>query len=122
MKPSPGPYAAFTGEGVHHRDWYIRLRDDGACKRAIAKTCSTGIGSPETIQANAHLLAASYDMALVLRALRVGVMRFHEATGEISFNGLRYSTTGMPADWTLVVDICGRKNIEACIAKAGGGS
>lgn len=64
---TPGPHFAVTGQGAHHRDWYIR--DSRGV--AIARCCSAGVGAAKTVEANARLFAAAsrlYEYAMAADA------------------------------------------------------
>jgi len=71
------------------------------------------------IEANARLIAAAPDMALVLAGVACGAIRAEPGTRELAFDGLRYSL-GRNPDWKRVVGIMGRDRLAAAIRKAGG--
>lgn len=61
---TPGPWYPVTGQGAHHRDIYIRAgerRADGTWP-AVAKCCSSGVGTHVTVQQNGRLIAAAPDL------------------------------------------------------------
>lgn len=68
--------------------------------------------------ANARLIAAAPDMALMLDAIRFGVVDFYRPTGELRFNGMLYAFHDN--DWSRIVSILGRDELRAAIRKAGG--
>jgi hypothetical protein len=71
-KHTPGPWKAITGQGAHHRDWYIRAGEKlpGAIHPpAVARTCSSGVGGMSCVEANARLIASAPDLLAALEAL-----------------------------------------------------
>ena len=67
--PTPGPWTAVQGQGAHHRDVYIRAgeRVEGDWP-AVARCCSSRVGSFATVQANGHLIAAAPDLLAACKA------------------------------------------------------
>ena len=55
---------------------------------------------------------------LLLRMLQLGVASFDHATGELRFNGLRYSAAD--GDWNGLLNVIGWNKARAAIAKAEG--
>lgn len=72
------------------------------------------------VAADAQLIAAAPDMDLLLRALRAGVARWYEATGEFRFDGLMYSTGD--GDWARLCRAVGREKLVDAVLKAEGRS
>lgn len=62
------------------------------------------------------------DIHLLLRALKCGACEFVQPTQELRFNGLLHSTYRDIAfrDWSRLVNVMGRVNLEAAIKKHGG--
>jgi len=61
--PTPGMLTCVSGQGAHHRDIYLRhgnKQPDGSWP-AVAKCCSTRVGSRATVDANARLLTAAWN-------------------------------------------------------------
>lgn len=63
-KHTSGPWTAVQGQGAHHRDVYIRAgerKPDGEWP-AVARCCSSRVGSFATVKANGQLIAASPEL------------------------------------------------------------
>ena len=77
---TPGPWTAVQGQGAHHRDVYIRAgeRIEGGWP-AVARCCSSRVGSFATVQANGRLIAAAPDLVVELEKCKATFERLAEA-------------------------------------------
>jgi len=121
-KHTPGPWHIIHEPTLN--TYHIRVEDLDAAPVASLFYSSGGCRpqfSRELIDANARLIAAAPDMALVLAGVACGAIRAEPGTRELAFDGLRYSL-GRNPDWKRVVGIMGRDRLAAAIRKAGGGA
>lgn len=85
VEPTPGPWTVEHGVEVYSAD-----------SRPVADCSATDFTGVQAC-ANARLIAAAPDHALVAGALVTGVLRYEpfantNASGELCFNGLRHAT------------------------------